>query len=67
MTEHNDENKQPQNSFEFMDGDVKVWIEQEGIHLLACDRIHRDPVELTPQLARRLADCLNRMADQTED
>ena len=33
--------------FEFEGGEIRVWIEQESIHMLAFDELHGDPVELT--------------------
>ena len=50
-------------AFELMDGEIRVWIEQESIHLLACGLKYRDPVELTPQHARELANKLLGFAD----
>jgi hypothetical protein len=59
--------KQPnRDSFELMDGDIRVWIEQEAVHIKAIEQISGDPVELTSAMARRLADALNRLADQAD-
>ncbi len=52
-------------AFELLDGDVRVWIEQEAIHIIAVDR--RDPVELTEVMARELAAALLEMAAQLDD
>jgi hypothetical protein len=52
-------------SFELLDGDVRVWIEQEAIHMMAID--HRDPVELTETMAKRLAEALLEMVAQLEN
>ena len=49
--------------FELDGGEVTIWIEQESIHILACDKSHRDPVELTSDSARQLAQRLNELAD----
>jgi hypothetical protein len=49
--------------FEFEGGEVKVWIEQESIHIHACDKRHRDPVELTSNSARQLAKKLEELAN----
>lgn len=52
-------------TFELMDGDVRVWIEQETVHMIAIDR--GDPVELPAFMARELAAALLRMADLTDE
>jgi hypothetical protein len=51
-------------SFELLDGDVRVWIEQEAIHMIAIDRT--DPVELTEGMAKELAAALLEMAAQLD-
>lgn len=51
------------NVFEFEGGEIKVWIEQEQIHIIACDKSYRDPVELTANTARELAAKLTELAD----
>ena len=51
---------------EISDGDVKVWIEQECIHLAAVDP-HGDPIELTVDEALQLARVLERLAALVED
>jgi hypothetical protein len=53
--------------FELMDGAVRVWVEQEAIHMIAVDRPHLDPVELTASMAKRLAEALTKMAEQLDD
>jgi hypothetical protein len=53
--------------FEFEGGEVRVWIEQEAIHMLACDITRRDPVELTASGARALAAKLKELADSIGD
>jgi hypothetical protein len=55
--------------FEFEDGQIRVWIEQEAIHMLACDisLTYRDPVELTASSARALAAKLKELADSIGD
>ena len=53
--------------FELMDGTVRVWLEQEAIHLVAFDKPYNDPVELTASMAKELADVLREMADQVDD
>ena len=35
-------------AFELMDGEARVWIEQEAIHIKAIEAPSGDPVELTP-------------------
>jgi len=54
---------QKNNIFEFEGGDVRVWIEQDSIHILACDKTYKDPIELTTDTARQLAQKLNELAD----
>jgi hypothetical protein len=55
------------NLFEFEDGDVQVWVEQESIHLRACDGASRDPVEITCKTVRQLAEKLKELADIIDD
>ena len=43
--------------FETSDGEVRLWIEQESLHLRATDA-HGDPVELTKKEAVKLAEAL---------
>jgi len=65
----NDQKKLLRNhqEFDLMNGAVRVWIEQETIHLVAFDRPHHDPVELTSAMARRLAAALKDMADGLDE
>jgi len=60
------EPREKRHSFELMDGDTRAWIEQEAVHIKAIEQISGDPVELTSDMARRLADALNRLADQVD-
>jgi hypothetical protein len=53
----------PSNVFQLQGGNVKVWIEQEAIHMKVADRT--DPVELTSAEARELAATLIEMAGRT--
>jgi hypothetical protein len=48
-------------------GDVRLWVEQESVHLKACDPLHADPAELTVESARELARLLLELADQIDD
>ncbi len=43
--------------FEILDGNVRLWIEQESLHIKAADP-HGDPVELTKEEAEILAQAL---------
>jgi hypothetical protein len=43
--------------FEVSNGEVRLWIEQESLHLRATDA-HGDPVELTKEEAAKLAEAL---------
>lgn len=52
--------------FELLNGDIRVWIEQEAIHLRASDGKSGDPVELTTANARTLAAKLIQLADRLE-
>jgi hypothetical protein len=54
-------------AFELFDGDVRVWIEQEAIHMKAVDPKSGDPVELTETMARELAAVLLEMAARLDD
>ena len=53
-------------SFELMDGEIRVWIEQEAIHIKAIEQASGDPVELTPEMAKQLADALNPLAQKAD-
>jgi hypothetical protein len=48
-------------NYSLSDGEVKVWIEQDAIHLRAGDKFG-DPVEITKQQALDLAAALERLA-----
>ena len=52
--------------FEFEDGDIRMWIDQGTIHLFACDKEYRDPIELTTDAARQIAQKLITLADRVE-
>ncbi|HEX5244535.1 MAG TPA: hypothetical protein VFW23_14830 [Tepidisphaeraceae bacterium] len=52
--------------FELLNGDIRVWLEQEAIHLRASDGKTGDPVELTTDNARTLAMKLIQFADRLE-
>ena len=54
---------QKSNVFEFESGAVQMWVEQESIHIRACDKNYRDAVEITPETARQLAQKLNELAN----
>ncbi len=51
--------------FEFEGGEIRVWIEQEAIHLRACNK-HQDPIELSSDTARQLGDKLKELADSID-
>jgi hypothetical protein len=53
-----------QEMFQLLNGDVKAWIEQETIHMIAIDG--RDPVELTQGMARKLSVALVEMTNQLD-
>jgi hypothetical protein len=53
--------------FELLEGAIRLWVEQDAIHIIAFDRPHLDPVELTPAMARQLADALTKMAEQLDE
>ncbi len=52
--------------FEFEGGEIQVWVEQDSIHILACDKRFRDPVELTADTARELSAKLKELADRID-
>jgi hypothetical protein len=64
-----DEKKSEQESqvFELEGGDVRVWIEQEVVHLVAFAKPYHDPVELTAKMAKKLAAKLQEMAEKLDD
>lgn len=43
--------------FEMSDGEVRLWIEQESLHIRAIEA-NGDPVELTKEEAKKLAEAL---------
>jgi len=51
---------------ELFDGEIRIGIEQETIHLKAIDS-HGDPVELTSSMAVELAELLLKLAAQIND
>ena len=51
---------------EVSDGEVRLWIEQESLHLRAADS-HGDPVELTKEEAIKLAEALVDFAAKVDD
>ena len=53
------------NTFEMSDGNIRIWIEQEAIHLRVVDA-HGDPIELTVEEAKVLAGALLRIAEDME-
>ena len=52
---------------EMMGGDVRVWVEQETIHLIAIDRPYGDPVELTAKMAMKLSSVLADLARRIDE
>lgn len=52
--------------FVLSDGEVKVRLEQEAIHIKACDKFG-DPIELTKKEALELAETLKHLAAQIVD
>jgi hypothetical protein len=68
MTMSNIKANHDRSDFELFDGDARVWIEQEEIHMIARDHLSKtDPIELTPRMARELASVLLELADRTDD
>jgi hypothetical protein len=53
-------------SSEIVEEYVRIWIDQEAIHMKAVDP-HGDPVEITAKTARRLASILASMADKMDE
>jgi hypothetical protein len=53
--------------FDLMDGAVRVWLEQETIHLVAFEQPSYDPVELTATMAKKLAGVLEEMAHRLDE
>ena len=52
--------------FELLEGEIRVWVDQEAVHIVAGDAVHGDPAELTASMARRLAQELNGLADEID-
>jgi hypothetical protein len=50
-------------TFELLDGEVRLWVDQDALHIIAGDLRHNDPAELTSKMARKLAFELERLAD----
>ena len=63
ITENANNNKP---NVEVIDENIRIWIEQEAIHLKAIDS-YGDPVELTGASAKQLAARLMEMADRLDD
>lgn len=53
-------------AIEFLGGDIRIWIEQEAIHIIAGDIKHFDPVEIDSDMARKIANILLNMSDQLD-
>lgn len=53
--------------FELLGGGVRVWVDQEAIHMLAVELPSLDPVELTADDAKGLAIALSEMAERLGD
>ena len=52
--------------FELMEGEVRVWIDQDSIHIISGDLRYNDPTELTSEMARILSAELERLANILE-
>lgn len=52
--------------FQISEGEVRVWLEQEAVHIKAVER-HRDPVELTKDEAIELGEALLKIAQEIEE
>ena len=52
------------NSISLEAGNLRAWVEEETIHIIARERPNNEPVELTAAEARRFADALLKMACQ---
>lgn len=52
------------NSFRLSEGEVRVWIEQESIHIVARTKVHNDPVELTEEEALSLAKAIEQLVQE---
>jgi hypothetical protein len=51
--------------FSLCDDEIRVWVEQEAIHIKAVDK-SGDPVEITKSRALELAEALKRLAATIE-
>jgi hypothetical protein len=61
-----DEFMEKGNAYDLSDGELRVWIEQEAIHIKAIDKFG-DPVGLTKEKALELAEVLKRLAGKIVD
>jgi hypothetical protein len=52
--------------FELSDGDVRFWLEQESLHLIAVDS-YGDPIELSKDEAIELGKALLKFAEEIHD
>jgi hypothetical protein len=52
--------------YSLSDGEVRVWVEQEAIHIKAASG-GSDPAELTKEQALELADALKRLVSAITD
>jgi hypothetical protein len=57
---------QPDKIIALCDGELRAWVEQEVIHIKALAS-HGDPVELTCEQAKCLAQALNKWANEIDD
>ena len=57
---------EPSLPIQMYEGNLRAWIEQESIHLKAIDPCG-DPLELTSDEARMLAEQLTKLADRLEE
>lgn len=55
--------KAKKDSYEFSGGEIRVWLEQEAVHIKAIDN-SVDPVEMTKEEALELAEALRQLALQ---
>ncbi|VAX11593.1 hypothetical protein MNBD_GAMMA26-660 [hydrothermal vent metagenome] len=53
--------------FSLGDGEVRLWIEQDGAVCLKAATKFNDPVELTPKEALELAHLLKTLSEQISD
>ena len=52
--------------FELSNGDVRLWLEQESLHLIAVDS-NGDPVELSKNEVIKLGETLLKFAEEIDD